>query len=899
MRNLLAILILLSLQLSAQDEVIIDETFQNKSLEEVFHTLKERYGVRIAYSKKNVIGKTVTVDIRKETLTKAVEMILKSSGLDFELVDNRTVIIKSARTSKTQSYDFSGKVVDPTTGEALPFAHLIAQEQGISATTNEYGYFTLAGLTDNANVQVSFVGYRPVNQLVTPEMATENFKIQLTRDDQLLEEIQITDGVIESISSEAVGRVTFDPEMVKSVPTTAEKDLMRMTHLLPGVNATNELSSGIEIQGGTSSQNVVIFDGFTIYHLDHFFGYFSSINPYSVKSMRLMKSGYGAKYGGGSSGVLEFVGKDGNRNEVSGKLSISELSINSSLEVPISESTSLFASARRSYSDLVRTSLFNRVFGEYEEQLDDSDQYQTVVPASSYDPEFHYDDLNFKISSFLSDRTKLELSVYNSSDLLTYDQSFNLGYPQDSLVLFENLGQVNWGNIGASTKLGRYWNSSHFTELYVSYSKYSSDYQESSMQFQVSPPNAPEQFSEPLGSQSNVQENHIEDISFDAEHEWNVGSTLIELGSQNTLYGAFVSNEFNDESITDKRQKTIGLFTQYINASIQFRAKSRLGLGLRNNYLTSQKQILPEPRISFEQDFSEYLTFRAGGGVFRQFVNQVRTDNALQGSRDLWVISDKEIPDQSALHFYTGFIRSKGFTTLELNYFQRRYTGLLDYAFTHGGLVTEYVNYEELFFEGEGKSKGIEAAVRVETNRFLGSASYTLSSTRYKFDDLNNGKWYYADIDQRHEATLFGTVKLKPFNVFSTVYMGSGRPYSQFSIPQALRGPGNNDGPPPPPNDIALITTDGKNDDRLAVYNRVDLGASYNRQIGNLEMTFSMNLFNVFDRENQYDRKIKYEVVRVPPPPGGGPPPRPVLTAKNYDVILMGRTLSFMVELEF
>ncbi|MEQ9230301.1 MAG: hypothetical protein RIF46_06430, partial [Cyclobacteriaceae bacterium] len=373
---------------------------------------------------------------------------------------------------------------------------------------------------------------------------------------------------------------------------------------------------------------------------------------------------------------------------------------------------------------------------------------------------------------------------------------------------------------------------------------------------------------------------------------------LVELGSQNTIYSAFVSNEFNGESITDKRQHTIGLFTQYANATFQLFTKSRLGLGLRNNYLTTTNRFYAEPRMSLEYDLTESVMFRTGGGVYRQFVNQIRTDNALQGARDLWVVADSEIPDQRALHAYAGFIRSRGSTTIEWNYYQRSYQGLLDYSFTHGGLVTEYVNYEELFFEGEGKSKGMEAAIRVETNRFLGSGSYTLSSTRYRFEDINNGKWYYADVDQRHQATLFGSVKLKPFNIFSTLYYGSGRPYSRFTIPVGLQGPDQNDGPTPSPNDISLISTDKKNDYRLDAYARMDLGASYVRKIGQLDMTLSVNLFNAFDRSNVVDNKIKYSVTPIRPRPGE-PPPQPVLTANYTDITLMGRTLSFSVELEF
>ena len=66
----------------------------------------------------------------------------------------------------------------------------------------------------------------------------------------------------------------------------------------PGVSGTNESSSGLYVRGGTPDQNLVLLDGFTVYHVDHFYGFFSAFNSGALKDIQLFKGGFPAEYGG-------------------------------------------------------------------------------------------------------------------------------------------------------------------------------------------------------------------------------------------------------------------------------------------------------------------------------------------------------------------------------------------------------------------------------------------------------------------------------------------------------------------------------------------------------------------------------------------------------------------------
>ena len=106
-------------------------------------------------------------------------------------------------------------------------------------------------------------------------------------------------------------------------------------NLLPGVGGTNESSAGLVIRGSIPSQNLILLDGFTIYHLDHFFGVFSAINADFIKDVQIFKGGFDAKYGGRVSGVVDITGKSGNTNYVKGTFGINMISTNATIEIPV------------------------------------------------------------------------------------------------------------------------------------------------------------------------------------------------------------------------------------------------------------------------------------------------------------------------------------------------------------------------------------------------------------------------------------------------------------------------------------------------------------------------------------------------------------------------------------
>src|SRR5256885_6802297 len=60
----------------------------------------------------------------------------------------------------------------------------------------------------------------------------------------------------------------------------AEADVLRSLQLMPGVEARNDYTAGMNVRGGEADQNLVLLDGYPVYNPFHFGGLFGTfIDP--------------------------------------------------------------------------------------------------------------------------------------------------------------------------------------------------------------------------------------------------------------------------------------------------------------------------------------------------------------------------------------------------------------------------------------------------------------------------------------------------------------------------------------------------------------------------------------------------------------------------------------------
>ena len=103
-------------------------------------------------------------------------------------------------------------------------------------------------------------------------MAGEEIRILLKPVDYRIEEIMVVGKEKKLLTyAEKTSQISLRPVQIDRIPNLGEKDIFRTLQLMPGVSSGNETSSGLYVRGGTPDQNLVLLDGITVYHVDHFF----------------------------------------------------------------------------------------------------------------------------------------------------------------------------------------------------------------------------------------------------------------------------------------------------------------------------------------------------------------------------------------------------------------------------------------------------------------------------------------------------------------------------------------------------------------------------------------------------------------------------------------------------
>jgi len=80
-------------------------------------------------------------------------------------------------------------------------------------------------------------------------------------------------------ASEGGNLIKMSPAKLAELPSLGEKDIFRTFQLMPGIGGSSGSSAGLYVRGGTPDQNLILYDGFTVYHQEHLFGMFSAFNP--------------------------------------------------------------------------------------------------------------------------------------------------------------------------------------------------------------------------------------------------------------------------------------------------------------------------------------------------------------------------------------------------------------------------------------------------------------------------------------------------------------------------------------------------------------------------------------------------------------------------------------------
>ena len=751
-----------------------------------------------------------------------------------------------------ETMDLTGVVRDSASSEAIPNAVVSVQGAPQSTLTDSFGRFSLVGVPPAPQtLEVTFMGYGSVS---VPLEAAPDGPIEVLLAPRAIEIEGVTVETSSEIvqSSETVSQVAMSPARLNTLPSLGEADVFRSLQLLPGISGTNDASSGLFVRGGTPDENLVLLDGMTVYHVDHFFGVFSAFNPDALKDIRLYKGGYPARYGGRTSSVVEMVGKSGDPDALGASASMNLLSASAVTEVPLGGKGSWLVSARRSYTDIIQTPLYDDIFGTLEGGEGEEGQQTGGGPGAggpgaggfggfqqeAEQPSFYFYDVNSKLTYSPSVRDVFTASVYVGGDHLdesSAGQEFTFGQGQTRTTP-DRVDLSSWGNRGASARWARQW-SSHFTsDLLAAYSEYFSD---GSLEV------AATDFG--LGFD---ESNRVADFTARLDNTWRPSSSS-SLGFGLHLTRSDVEYQFDQlrgDSIT--RSLELGnqgrLAAGYVEHSWQPTERLDVTAGLRAATFDQMAGVYWEPRASARFELADGLSLKGAWGRYNQFVKRIENEDVLEGSREFWLLAGEDLAPQSAEHRIAGIRYDPPGWLFDVEVYDKHLDGVSQ--FSTRARTNPGQRLEELFFSGTGRARGVELLAQRTEGALTGWTSYTLSSVEYELEGFNEGDAFPASHDQRHEVKTVASYQRGPWVFSGTWVFGSGRPYT---VPESQYGLTLLDG-----ETISYIHVGEKNGQRLPAYHRLDLSASRRFETERYFYELNFSVYNAYGRDNVWYRQF-------------------------------------------
>ncbi|MCX6257948.1 MAG: TonB-dependent receptor [Bacteroidia bacterium] len=760
------------------------------------------------------------------------------------------------------SYNFTltGIVRDKSTGEALPFATLMIKGTTTGTSTNVDGYFTLLKVPSDTSVLIAqYVGYGNTGIYLTPQTPKKNFTIEIQPSTQNLKAITVIghreDVVITDKSD--VGTVKMTPRKLELLPNVGERDIMRSFQLMPGVSASNESSSGLYVRGGTPDQNLVLYDGFTVYHVDHLYGFFSAFNSNALKDVELYKGGFESRFGGRLSSVTEITGKDGNQNFFNMGADISLLSFNAYVEIPVGKKFSSFFAFRRSYKGFI----YNKIF----EKFNGSTSSVSSVPQGGgpggrqmqdISITSYFYDLNGKLTYRPTDKDIISLSIFNGTDKLDNSSpmhAFSFGASNSDFSM-NSTDLTKYGNIGSSLKWSRKWNDKLYGNTILSYSNYYSNRDRSQERTVTSTSG------ETTTSNNGVFENNdLKDYSLKTDYQWDIANfSQFQFGGFGNFFDIDYSYAQNDTSSVLNRKNNAILAGGYLQNNFKlFNDKIILLPGIRTSYFQTTHKIYYEPRASITFKITDKFSLKGATGKYYQFANRVTREDIMSGSKEFWLLSDgNSVPVSSSVHYVAGLSYEPDDYLFSVETYYKKINNLTEYSlrFNPSPLGT---SYDENFFNGYGYSRGIELLAQKKSGKFNGWVSYTLGEARNHFT-VYSDTYYPANQDVTHEFKIVGLYKYKRWDFSVSWIFATGHPYTApsgaYSI-TLLDGTTQD-----------FFTVTSKNSLRLPDYHRCDISANYKllegikgdkrrRELGYI----GFSVFNLYDRKNIWYKQFTIE----------------------------------------
>jgi len=709
--------------------------------------------------------------------------------------------------SARENHTLSGYVRGASDGEALIGVNVVVEGKPSGTVTNSYGFYSLTMPADTYKVVYSFVGYKKEARQVALNRDIK-LNIDLQGTEEKLDRVEVTAKKNrENVERPQMGVMEIPVKTVQELPALlGEKDILKSIQLLPGVQSGNEGMAGYYVRGGGPDQNKILLDEAVVYNPYHLAGFMSVFNMDAIKDFKLYKGGFPAQYGGRLSSILDIKMKEGNNKSWHGKAGIGAITSRLTLEGPIvKDKASFMVSGRAFYLQYLLRAITPK---EVRNQL----------------PRYTFYDINAKANYKLSDKDKLFISGYLGDDVI------NLNIPEDDLNL-----KIPWGNRTLTAR----WNHLFNDKLFANTSFIFNDYLF--------------EFSQKLDDIEYKLKSGIQDLTAKTDFDYYFSPEhSLKFGAEYT-YHTFIPNTVQGElgdnnTFENQNKKYVHESAVYVNDEYKVTEDISLQGGLRAPFFLFKDTRYwgLEPRFTAKYSIGENMSVKTNYTYMNQFIHLLSNSTATTPI-DLWIPSSDVVKPQRAHQVAAGLFRNFKNNTYEtsLELYYKKMNNQI--AYEEGANVFFQNNIDDLLVFGEGWSYGAELFLQKRRGRFHGWIGYTLSWTKRRFDELNNGEPFPAKYDRRHDlsATIAYDINDK-WKVGAVFVYGTGHsitlPNGKFNAP--INGWGNQN--------PGFSDYKSRNNYKLRPYHRLDVGLTRKFENDKINSQLKIDIYNVYSRRNPY-----------------------------------------------
>jgi len=200
--------------LKAQDKTLnVDQVvtleYKDQPLDKILDDLTHRYNIKFSYSREKALLDTgVTINLVSVPLSKGLNQLLQSHGLDYRIIGEQIVVRRKKPVPENEVHFIRGTIVDSQSRLPVPMASVYMANKSIGTVSNSEGIFEffVPFSREADTLLVSYLGYESV-RIPLDFQSSDPLLIAMTEKPVVLNELTITG---EQPSANAIFQMTFE-----------------------------------------------------------------------------------------------------------------------------------------------------------------------------------------------------------------------------------------------------------------------------------------------------------------------------------------------------------------------------------------------------------------------------------------------------------------------------------------------------------------------------------------------------------------------------------------------------------------------------------------------------------------------------------------------------------------